>query len=105
MMTMAVLTKALAVRCNLYLPRAEVMKVKRTEAVENEKAATEAWMRAVAGIFPLLAGPMMQVTVDLPLPDHPQNGRTSEKNSSNSTGAAFSPKAQPVADLSLPDYP
>ena len=52
MMTMAVLTKALAVRCNLYLPRAEVMKVKRTEAVENKKAATEAWMRAVAGIFP-----------------------------------------------------
>ena len=52
MMTMAVLTKALAVRYNLYLKRAEVMKVKRTEAVENKKAATEAWMTAVAGIFP-----------------------------------------------------
>ena len=97
MMAMAVLTKALAVRCNLYLPRAEVMKVKRTEAVENKKAATEAWMRAVAGRFPLVAGPMMQVTVVY--------GRMSEKNSSNSTGTAFSPKAQPVADLSLPDYP
>ena len=66
MMTKAVLTKALAVRCNLYLPRAKMVKVKRTEAVENKKAATEAWMREAAGIFPLVAGPMMQVTVDLP---------------------------------------
>ena len=64
-MTMAVLTKALAVRCKRYLPRAEMMMVKRTEAVENKKAATLIWMRTVADIFPWLAGSLRQLVVDL----------------------------------------
>ena len=105
MMTKAVLTKPLAVWCKLYLLRAKMVMMKRTEAVKSKKAGAVVLVRTVAGSFPWLAGPMMQVTVDLPLPDNPQNGRMSEKNSSNSTGAAYSPKAQPVADLSLPDYP
>ena len=71
MMTKAVLTKALAVRCRRYLLRAKMLMVERTEAVHNKKAAAVALMREVAGIFPWLAGPMMQVTVDLPLPNHP----------------------------------
>ena len=106
MMTMAVLTTALAVRCKGYLSRAKLMMVvkRRTEAVESKKAVAVVLMGGGWQIS-VVAGPTMQVTVDLPLPDHPQNGRTSEKNSSNSTGAAFSPKAQPAADLSLPDYP
>ena len=65
MMTMAVLTKALAVRYNLYLPKAEVMKVKRTEAVESKKAAALIWVRTVANIFPWLAGSLRQLVVDL----------------------------------------
>ena len=49
MMAKAVLTKALAVRCKLYLPRAKMMMmVKRTEAVESKKAAALIWMRTVA---------------------------------------------------------
>ena len=65
MMTMAVLTKALAVRCKRYLPRAEMMMVKRTEAVESKKAAALIWMRMVADRFPWLAGSLRQLVVDL----------------------------------------
>ena len=71
MVAKAVLTKALAVWCKLYLLRAMMVMMKRTEAVESKKAVAVVLMRMVAGIFPWLAGPMMQVTVDLPLPDHP----------------------------------
>ena len=71
MMAKAALTKALAVRCRRYLLRAKMLMVKRTEAVDNKKASAVILMRAVAGRVPLLAGPIMQVTVDLPLPDHP----------------------------------
>ena len=66
MMAKAVLTKALAVRCKLYLPRAKMMMmVKRTEAVESKKAAALIWMRTVADIFPWLAGSLQQLVVDL----------------------------------------
>ena len=65
MVAKAVLTKALAVWCKLYLPRAKMMMVKRTEAVESKKAAALIWMRTVADIFPWLAGSLRQVVVDL----------------------------------------
>ena len=65
MMAKAVLTKALAVRCRRYLPRAKMMMVKRTEAVESKKAAALIWMRTVADIFPWLAGSLRQLVVDL----------------------------------------
>ena len=66
MMAKAVLTKALAVRCELYLPRAKILMVKqRTEAVESKKAAALIWMRTVADIFPWLAGSLRQLVVDL----------------------------------------
>ena len=66
MMAKAVLTKALAVRCKLYLSRAKmVMMVKRTEAVESKKAAALRWMKTVADIFPWLAGSLRQLVVDL----------------------------------------
>ena len=67
MMTMAVLTKALAVRCKRYLPRAGLMVVvnQRTEAVESKKAAALIWMRTVADIFLWLAGSLRQLVVDL----------------------------------------
>ena len=66
MMAKAVLTKALAVRCELYLPRAKMMMmVKRTEAVESKKAAALIWMRTVADLFPWLAGSLRQLVVDL----------------------------------------
>ena len=56
-MTKAVLTKALAVRCKGYLPRAKLLMVKqRTEAVESKKAAALILVKTVAGIFPWLAG-------------------------------------------------
>ena len=64
-MTKAVLTKALAVWCKLYLPRAKMMIVKRTEAVESKKAAALIWMRTVADLFPWLAGSLRQLVVDL----------------------------------------
>ena len=52
MMTKVVLTKALAVWCKLYLPRAKMlMVVKRTESVESKKAAALIWMRTVADLF------------------------------------------------------
>ena len=65
MMAKAVLTKALAVRCEGYLLRAKMMMVKRTEAVESKKAAALIWMRTVADIFPWLAGSLRQLVVDL----------------------------------------
>ena len=67
MMTMAVLTKALAVRCKGYLPKAKLMMVvkQRTVAVESKKAATLIWMRTVADLFPWLAGSLRQLVVDL----------------------------------------
>ena len=66
MMAKAVLTKALAVRCKLYLPRAKMMMMaERTEAVESKKAAALIWMRIVADLFPWLAGSLRQLVVDL----------------------------------------
>ena len=66
MMTMAVLTKALAVRCEMYLPRAKMMMVKqRTMAVESKKAAALIWMRMVADLFPWLARSLGHLVVDL----------------------------------------
>ena len=67
MMTMAVLTKALAVRCKGYLSRAKLLMVvkQRTEAVESKKAAALIWMRTVADIFPWIAGSLLQLVVDL----------------------------------------
>ena len=65
MMTKAVLTKALAVWSKLYLPRAKMMMVKRTEAVESKKAEALIWMKTVADIFPWLAGSLRQLVVDL----------------------------------------
>ena len=71
MVAKAVLTKALAVWYKLHLRRATTTLMERTEGVENKKAEAGISMTTVAGIFHLLTGPMLQVVVDLPLPDHP----------------------------------
>ena len=65
MMTKAGLTKALAVWCKLYLPRAKMVMMKRTEAVESKKAAASMLVKTVAGRFPWLAGSLRQLVVDL----------------------------------------
>ena len=66
--------------------------MQRTVAVETKKTEAGIYMRTAPGMFPWLTGSSMQVVVDLPL-------------SSDSTDSASPHKAQPVADLSLPDYP
>ena len=65
MMTKAVLTKALVVWCKLYLLRAKMVMIKRTEAVESKKAAALILVKTVAGIFPWLEGSLRQLVMDL----------------------------------------
>ena len=45
--------------------------MQRTVAVETKKTEAGISMRTMAGMFPWLKGSLMQVVVDLPLPDHP----------------------------------
>ena len=66
--------------------------VQRTVAVETKKTEAGISMKTVAGMFSLSTGSLMQVVVDLPL-------------SNNSTDSASPQKAQPGADLSIPDHP
>ena len=65
MVAKAVLTEALAVWCKLKLPRAMMVVMKRTEAVESKKTATRILMKTVAAIFPWLAGSLRQLVMDL----------------------------------------